>query len=286
MHSISAQPNRLRERVATVIVWSAAGLVAVPFIWLAFDVFRHGLGQINWTFLTTEPLDAGRAGGISTVIVSTLLVLLVCIVTAAPLGIATALFLSECIRRGGRTGRAIRGSLDLLASVPSIVFGLFGMVFFAQVLNMGLSILSGGLTLACMVLPIIIRTTEAGLAAVLNHLRSGAAALGLSQTTTLMQLLLPAAMQGVVVGLILGVARALAETAALIFTSGYVTRMPTSLLHSGRTLSVHIYDLAMNVPGGDANAYGSALVLAGLLLGINAAASVLTDTWLRRRDVT
>ena len=179
-----------------------------------------------------------------------------------------------------------RRSLDVLAGVPSIVFGLFGNAFFCKTLGLGFSILSGGLTLACMVLPILIRSTEEGFRAVPANYRLSAAALGLSRTTTLIHLLLPAAVPGLIVGLVLGVGRAIAETAALIFTSGYVDRMPESLLDSGRALSIHIFDLSMNVSGGDANAYGSALVLVVLLLLINGTASWLATVGLHRKIVT
>jgi phosphate transport system permease protein len=175
--------------------------------------------------------------------------------------------------------------LDILAGVPSIVFGLFGNVFFCKVLGLGFSILSGGLTLACMVLPILIRSTEEGFRAVPNEYRLGAAALGFSRTTTLFKLLLPAAVPGLVVGLVLGIGRAIAETAALLFTSGYVDRMPESLLDSGRSLSIHIYDLSMNVSGGDKNAYASALVLLLLILLINGTAAWIAENWLQRRII-
>jgi phosphate transport system permease protein len=134
-----------------------------------------------------------------------------------------------------------------------------------------------------MILPILTRTTEAGLRAAPDEIRMAAAALGLSRTTTLVRLLIPAAAPAVAAGLVLGIARALAETAALLFTSGYGLRMPGSLLDSGRALSVHIYDLAMNVPGGEPRAYGSALVLVGLLLAINGAAFLLAERWLGGR---
>ncbi|MFQ5742302.1 MAG: PstA family ABC transporter permease, partial [Acidobacteriota bacterium] len=180
-------------------------------------------------------------------------------------------------------GRLIRRSLDVLAGVPSIVFGLFGNVLFCQILGFGFSILSGGLTLACMVLPILIRSTEAGFRAVPDEYRHASAALGLSRCSTLFKVLLPVAVPGLLVGLVLGIGRAIAETAALIFTSGYVDRMPESLLDSGRSLSVHIFDLAMNVPGADAYAYASALVLVSALLVINQSAAWLTDHFLPGR---
>lgn len=216
----------------------------------------------------------------------TALILLVAIITAAPLGLATAVLLSEFTRHDSVFGRLVRRSLDVLAGVPSIVFGLFGNAFFCIYLGLGFSILSGGLTLACMVLPILIRTAEEGLQAAPNDYRLAAAALGMSRSAALVHLLLPAAMPALVAGLLLGIGRAGAETAALIFTSGYVDRMPDSLFDSGRALSVHIYDLSMNVAGGDANAYTSALVLIILLLIINSIAMGLANHWLHRSVVS
>jgi len=178
-------------------------------------------------------------------------------------------------------GRWIRRSLDVLAGVPSIVFGLFGNAFFCVVLGMGFSILSGGLTLACMVLPILIRSAEQGLRAVPQAQRRAAAGVGLSRGAIVWRIVLPTATPAVLVGVVLGIGRALAETAALIFTSGYVDRMPRSLSDSGRALSIHIYDLAMNIPGGDGNAYASALVLVALLVVINLAASLAARRFMR-----
>lgn len=160
-------------------------------------------------------------------------------------------------------------ALDILAGVPSIVFGLFGNAFFCVTLGLGFSILSGGLTLACMALPLLARATEVSLRSLPAETRQAAAALGLSQGRTILRLLLPAAAPGIAAGLALAMGRALAETAALIFTSGYVDRMPESLHDSGRALSVHIYDLALNVSGGEASAAASALVLVALLVLLN-----------------
>ena len=258
-----------------VVIWSIPLLITAIFIWILSDIVLGGISQISWAFLTTNPLDAGRDGGIAPILVSTFLILLVCLVASLPISIGTAILLAEFTPNQNWFGRLVRRSLDVLAGVPSIVFGLFGNAFFAQTLGLGFSILSGGLTLACMVLPILIRSTEAGLRAVPQEYRLNSAALGISQTSTLWHLLLPAATPGLLVGLVLGLGRAIAETAALIFTSGYVDRMPTSLLDSGRSLSIHIFDLSMNVSGGDPNAYGSALILILILLVINAIAAWL-----------
>jgi phosphate transport system permease protein len=280
--SLPASGSPRRERAATFAVWLAAAVTAAVFAWLVGDLVWRGLENVSLKFLIDSPASAGRAGGIGPILVSTLLILLICLAASVPLGLATAVYLAEYTTREGAAGRVVRRSLDLLAGVPSIVFGLFGNAVFCVYLGLGFSILSGGLTLACMVLPLVIRVTEEGLRAVPREYRLGAAALGMSRTATLVHLLLPAAVPALVVGVVLGIGRALAETAALIFTSGYVDRWPESLLDSGRALSVHIFDLSMNVPGGDANAYASALVLVALLFLINAAAAAAAGRWLRR----
>ena len=267
------------ERFARLAVWGVALAVCGALLLVVGKVFTGGVGKLSLAFLTQSPEDAGRAGGILPVLVSTVLVLSTCLAVALPIGLGTAVYLSELTREGGRLGRGVRASLDVLAGVPSIVFGLFGASFFCQVLGLGFSLLAGGLTLACMVLPIFIRIVEQGLRAVPHEQRLAAAALGLSQATTLGRVVLPAAMPAVGVGLVLGIGRALAETAALLFTSGYVDRMPSSLLDSGRVLSVHVYDLAMNVPGGDANAQATALVLLILLTAANGCALALGRRW-------
>ncbi|MEA5486940.1 MULTISPECIES: phosphate ABC transporter permease PstA [Pseudanabaena] len=276
--------NEHRDRSIAVSIWLMAILVIAPLFWLLSDVVQHGIGQINWQFLTTAPRNAGRDGGLAPILVSTSLIVLVCLGVSLPLGIGTAIMLAEFSPQSNSWenlwGRLVRLSLDVLAGVPSIAFGLFGNAFFSKTLGLGFSILSGGLTLACMVLPILIRSTQEGLRSVPEDYRRSAAALGLSRPSVLWTLLLPAAMPAIVVGILLGLGRAIAETAALIFTSGYVDRMPTSLLDSGRSLSVHIYDLAMNISGGEPKAYATALVLVISLVTINGVVSWL-GAWFR-----
>jgi phosphate transport system permease protein len=275
--------HRGADRAATAAVWLSATLVTAVFAWLLGDILRHGVPVVSWEFLTAAPRNAGRAGGIAPILVSTLMILSVCMAVSLPLGVGAAVLLSEFSSRDAMFGRLVRRSLDVLSGVPSIVFGLFGNAFFCKALGMGFSILSGGLTLACMVLPILIRATEEGFRSVPSEYRLGAAALGLSRTSTLFSLLLPAALPGLIVGLMLGIGRAIAETAALIFTSGYVDRMPSSLMDSGRALSVHIFDLSMNVAGGDRRAYASSLVLVVALLLINSTANAVSRRWLHKR---
>ena len=275
--------SQLGERLFAAAVWFAATLVAGFFLWIVFDIVSHGFAKLSWAFLTEAPKSSGRKGGISTILVSTLLLLAVTLAVAVPLGVGVAVWLSEFSRRSGRAARAINLALDVLAGIPSIVFGLFGNALFCVFLGLGFSILSGGLTLACMVLPILIRATESGLSSLSQDWRQGAAALGLTKVAALRHVLLPAAAPAITAGLLLGIGRAVAETAALVFTSGYVDRMPESLMDSGRSLAVHIYDLSMNVSGGDQAAYASALVLIALLIGINALAMMLSNRFLKSR---
>lgn len=277
-HDMSAKSGarwRLRESFWSGVVWLGAGLVAAALLWILVDIALRGMWQISPEFLTRPIEDAGRKGGIGPIILSTTLILFVTLTVSVPLSLGTAIALTETPGGNTRFAGNIRRCLDVLAGVPSIVFGLFGNAFFAITLGLGYSILSGGLTLACMVLPLLIRVSEQAISAVPSEVRMGAAALGLGRAAALRRVVLPAAAPALAGGMVLGVGRALAETAALIFTSGYVARTPASLLDSGRTLSVHIYDLAMNVPTGGPRAYATACVLVMLLLIVNVAAACL-----------
>ncbi|SMG63156.1 phosphate ABC transporter inner membrane subunit PstA [methanotrophic bacterial endosymbiont of Bathymodiolus sp.] len=275
-----------KNGIATLLIWLSTCLVTGVFLWLLMDIISQGLAGLSWSYLVESPQDAGRSGGIASIIVSTGLILLVAITTAAPLGLATAILLTEFTSQNSAFARFVERSLDVLAGIPSIVFGLFGNAFFCIYLGLGFSILSGGLTLACMVLPILIRTATEGLRSAPNDYRLAASALGMTRSAALVHLLLPTATPALVAGLMLGIGRAGAETAALIFTSGYVDRMPDSLLDSGRALSVHIYDLSMNVAGGDANANSAALVLVIILFIINSVSTSLANHWMHRRVIS
>ena len=270
------------EWIVASFFWLVAIIVSGFFVWLVADVVIHGVSGLNFKFLTTGPEKFGTEGGILPMICSTLLVLVVALSVAVPLSIATALYLAE-FSRGSWMSFMVERGLIILASVPSIVFGLFGFAVFCNYLGMGYSILSGGLTVACMILPIMIRSLQAGLETVSDDYRRAAAALAMSKTTTVLKILLPSAAPGLIVGLVLGIGRVLAETAALLFTSGSVDRMPTSLYDSGRTLSIHIYKLSESISAGKPNAYATALVLLIMLLSINLIAITITDRLLKRR---
>lgn len=260
---------RTTDRLATLLFWGIASLFLLLPGWILAEMLVTGWAHLDGQFLFSNPVDSGRQGGIAPILVSTLLILACCMLAVLPVGLGCALFLSEKVETDSRLARRTQQALDVLSGVPSIVYGLFGYVFFAQVLQLGFSILSGGLTLACMVLPLFIRLSEQALRSVPRSYRQAANALNLSEARFVRKVVLPCAANGIASAFIVGSGRALAETAVLIFTAGYVTRYPDTIMDSGRSLSVHIYDLAMNVPGGSAPAASTALVLIGLLIVIN-----------------
>lgn len=264
-----------KARAFDAVICLLVAIAIVGFGWLLTDMLMRGLPELTWDFFTQNPRRAGRAGGIAPVIVSTALVLLVCCTAAVPLALGTGILLSEIIPQNQRSAVVIRRSLTALAAVPSIVFGLFGNALFTGFFGLGYSILAGGLTLACMILPFLVLTVEQSLAAIPPSVRQAGHAVGFSKSTLIGRILLPAAVPGLVSGLLLGIGRATGETAALLFTSGYALRMPESITDGGRVLSIHIYDLSLNIAGGTTNAYKSAVVLILLLVVINAAFLVI-----------
>jgi phosphate transport system permease protein len=260
------------DRIASICTSIVALLVVAAPLIMAWQMLIGGGQGLSWEFLTQAPQDAGRAGGIGPILVSTVWVLGVCLLATVPLGLGAALFLVETVDEQSRLGRSLQLALDVLGGVPSIIFGLFGNRFFCVELGLGFSILSGGLTLACMVLPLFVRCAEQALRSCPGSYRQAALALDISRVGFIWRIMLPHAMPGIAVGLVLAAGRALAETAVLLFTAGYVTRWPETWFDSGRTLAVHIYDLAMNVTGGTAPAAATALVLLGLSITIQALA--------------
>ncbi len=275
---------RLDPKIAQVLVkallWFLTGLTLVILFCIIINVSVEGLPQVNLTFLSQEPQDMGRAGGIFSTIVATLYITLVAIVLATPFGVGAAIYLTEYTREGWVT-QVIRFGAECLAGVPSIILGLFGFVLFVMKLKLGWSVLSGGLTLAIMVLPIIIRTSEEAIKAVPPVYRTVCYSLGLSKWQGITRVVLPSALPGITTGIMLSVGRSLGETAVLLFTAGAALRTPTSLFDSGRTMAVHFYILAregLSMP----NAYGTAAILMISILALNIAAYSLMQRFLRR----
>ena len=202
-------------------------------------------------------------------IINTLLMTLISLIVCMPLGIGAAIYLTEYAKRGSRLVKIVRMTAETLSGIPSIIYGLFGSLFFVVALKMGLSLLSGALTLSIMVLPTIMRTTEEALLAVPDSFREGSFGLGAGRLRTTFKVVLPSAVPGILSGVILAVGRIVGETAALIYTAGTVAKIPDSLLDSTRTLAVHMYTISTE--GLYINqSYATAVVLLVVVLGINA----------------
>ena len=202
-------------------------------------------------------------------IINTIIMTLLTLLFAVPIGIFSAVYLVEYAKRGSRLVKVIRLTTETLAGIPSIVYGLFGFLAFVIALNWGYSLIAGALTLAIMVLPTIIRTTEEALLAVPDTYREGSFGLGAGKLRTIFRIIIPTAMNGIIAGVILAIGRIVGETAALIFTAGTVAEVPGNLLGSARTLSVHMYCLLSEGLYTE-QAYATAVVLLVVVIGINA----------------
>lgn len=207
-------------------------------------------------------------------IITTLYMTVLALVFATPISVFCGIYLVEYAKRGNRLVKYIRITTETLSGIPSIVFGLFGMLFFVTTLDFKYSILSGGLTLAIMILPLIIRATEEALKAVPDAYREASYGLGANKLRTIFKIILPSASSGIIAGVILGIGRIVGETAALIYTAGTVVKIPDSFFSSGRTLSVHMYVLASEGLKVD-KAYATAVVLLVLVVGLNMFASMI-----------
>jgi phosphate transport system permease protein len=263
------------ERIAQVVIWGAAILVLVVLCAIVLYILYKGLPVISWEFLTENPRNMGREGGIFSTIIGTLMVVVVAIAIAVPFGIGTAFYLAEYTKEGIVT-RFIRFSAESLAGIPSIVYGLFGFLFFVVYLDLGWSVLSGGLTLAVMILPTIIRTTEEAVITVPNSYRETSFSLGGTKWQTITRAVFPTALPGIANGIILGIGRCIAETAAVILTAGSTLRIPSSLGSPTRTMAVHFYILAREAISMQ-NAYGTAALLIILIFIINVGVNTLIN---------
>ena len=271
---------RIEERAARTVLWTLTLITVAILLFIIFFILRRGLPAISLEFLTANPVDMGKSGGIFSTVVGTIALTALAILIAAPLGIGTAIYLTE-YTWGGPVTRVIRFGAECLAGIPSIIFGLFGFILFVTKLKFGWSILSGGLTLAFMLLPTIIRTSEEAIKSVPPAYRQVGFSLGSTKWQTVTRIVLPSALPGIATGIVLSVGRSLGETAATIFTAGSALRMPTSLFSSTRTMSVHFYILAregISAP----NAYGTAAILVIAILGINILTYYLMNRFIRK----
>ncbi len=255
------------SRILRLIVWLAAGITFMIPLGIIVYVLVQGLPHLRLSMFsltyTSENVSLFPA------LINTFSMTLLSLLAAVPLGIFSAIWLVEYARRGNRLVKLVRITADTLSGIPSIVYGLFGFLLFVTTLGFGFSLLAGALTLAIMILPVIIRTTEEALKAVPDTLREASFGLGAGRLRTIFRIVLPASVPGILAGVILAVGRIVGETAALIYTAGTVASIPGSLLESGRTLSVHMY--ALWGEGFYINeAYATAVVLLMLVVGLNA----------------
>jgi phosphate transport system permease protein len=271
---------RLSQRIARIVLWAMTVVTVAILVFIVFFILKKGLPAINFDFLTQNPVDMGKGGGIFSTIIGTVVLTALAILIATPLGVGTAIYLTEYTWENAVT-RIIRFGAECLAGIPSIIFGLFGFILFVTKLGFGWSILSGGLTLAFMILPTIIRTSEEAIKSVPASYRQVSFSLGGTKWQTVTRVVLPSALPGIVTGIILSVGRSIGETAAVIFTSGSALRIPTSLFSSSRTMSVHFYILAregISMP----RAYGTAAILIIAILAVNISTYYLMNKFIRK----
>jgi len=266
------------------VAFSLAGLCIIVVLLslgvILFDIISNGLPYVTWEFLTSPPSNLGREGGIAPAIVGTMYLVIGSIAIALPLGIGAAIYLTEYAKQG-RLVSLIRTATDLLNGTPSIVFGLFGFAFLVLYLGFGVCLFAGQITLALMVLPTIIRTTEESLITVPISIREGSLALGASKWQTIRKVVLPPSVPGILTGTILSIGRVAGETAPILFTAVvFSTRfLPGSLFQPVMALPYHLYILATNVPGAKGQQYATALVLLVLVVAFYAIA-----IWIRYRS--
>ncbi len=258
---------RIVDSLAKIGINSQAFFTVAILVVIVAIICVKGLPYVDMEFIFASPEDMGRHGGIFSTIVGTILLVFLSILLAAPLGVGTAIFLTEYTKESAFT-KMIRFGVESLAGIPSILYGLFGFIFFVIKLKMGWSLLAGVLTLTIMILPTIIRTSEEAIKAVPRNLRIISFSLSATRWETVTKVVLPSAGPGILTGIMLSIGRAVGETAAVIFTMGSSLRMPTSLMDSGRTMAVHFYILAREGISME-KAYATSLVLVLSILLIN-----------------
>lgn len=278
-HTSGIRRKKLSEQAAFWLFRLMSIAVVGVLFWILGFIIVKGIGVISWEFLTGMPRDGMTAGGILPAIVGTLCLTLGSIVIAFPLGILSGIYISEYTRDNWLV-KLIRIMTNNLSGVPSIVFGLFGMALFVNTLGFGDSIIAGSFTLALLVLPIVIRTTEEALRRIDNSYRLGSLALGATKLQTIHRVLLPMAMPNIITGLILSVGRVSGETAPILFTAVayFLPKLPSSIFDQVMALPYHLYVIATSGTDLEATrpmAYGTALVLIAIVLVINLAANGL-----------
>ncbi|MFN2303912.1 MAG: phosphate ABC transporter permease PstA [Anaerolineales bacterium] len=271
------QRNKLHQMMGYGLVWLCGIIAVAVVIWIIGYVLVQGFPLINLEFLTTRPAGGvSGEGGMSTTIVTTLYLVILTILIATPLGVGAAIYLVEYAGDASRESKivaflvkAARAGVEILAGVPSIIFGLFGFALFVSYLKLGFSLLSASLSGAALVLPTIIRTSEEALLTVPRSYREGSLSLGATKWYTIFNVVLPSAIPGIVTGIVLSVGRIIAETAIFWVTLGGSYNLPQSIMNSGRSMALHVYMLASETRAFDkAMATASILIVTIILLNL------------------
>lgn len=283
MKSIYQKCTRIGDNILKVLIYLAAGVAIALLVGIMGYVFVRGLPQVSWQLLSTVQSSLKGTFGILGNIINTIYIIVITLIIAAPIGIGSAIYLNE-YAKPGKLVRTIEFTTEILSGIPSIIFGLFGMVFFGMTLKLGYSVLTGSFTLTLMVLPLITRNTQEVLKTVPDSYRSGALGIGATKWYMIRTILLPSAAPGILTGVILSIGRIVGESAALLFTAGSGFQLPKNLFgklfESSGTLTIQLY-LSMQKAKYD-QAFGIAVVLLIIVLGINLLTRFLTN----RFDVT
>lgn len=287
MNDSNLANRRIRQHIAFSLFRLATFLVIGSLGGIILFVIYQGLGSISWTFLTEMPMDSMTKGGIFPCIVGTFYLTIGAIFAALPLGVASAVYLSE-YARPGKVMNIIKLGIANLAGVPSVVFGLFGLALFVGVFKFGVSILAGSLTLGLLILPTVIGASQEALQQVPATFREASLGLGATRWQTIRKVVLPAALPGILTGSILGIGRAAGETAPIMFTAAafYTLRLPGSPFDEVMALPYHIYVLATagtHITETRPLQYGTVLVLITLVLGLCLSAIIMRARMRRKK---
>ena len=278
MKSIYQKRTRIGDNILKVLIYLAAGVAIALLVGIMGYVFVRGLPQVSWQLLSTVQSSLKGTFGILGNIINTIYIIVITLIIAAPIGIGSAIYLNE-YAKPGKLVRTIEFTTEILSGIPSIIFGLFGMVFFGMTLKLGYSVLTGSFTLTLMVLPLITRNTQEALKTVPDSYRSGALGIGATKWYMIRTILLPSAAPGILTGVILSIGRIVGESAALLFTAGSGFQLPKNLFgklfESSGTLTIQLY-LSMQKAKYD-QAFGIAVVLLIIVLVINLLRSFLPN---------
>lgn len=264
--------NHPGSLILMLLVMFGAILTFLVLIFLIVYILVHGVPYLKPSLFSLHYTSENAS--LMPALINTIIMTGLSLLIAVPLGIFAAIFLVEYAKRGNKFMGVIRLTTETLSGIPSIVYGLFGMLFFVNTLGWGFSLLAGAFTLSIMILPLIMRQTEESLKSVPDSYREGSFGLGAGKLRTVFRIVLPSAVPGILAGVILAIGRIVGETAALMYTAGTVAKVPSSVMGSGRTLAVHMYNLASEGLYMD-QAYATAVVLLVLVVGINTLSGVI-----------